>query len=389
MIQLLLIAARNLLRNKGRTLLTVLGAAVAILAFVMLRTLLWAWGVAAEASAKDRIATRHKVSFVINMPKHYVETIRGVPGVRQATYMNWFGGKNPKKPEQFFATIAVDAPTFLEVIDEIELAPEQRQKWFENKRGAVIGDVLAKELGLKVGDKFVVQGSIYPGDWEFVIEGIYTAKRKSVDRSTFWFHWSYVNDALPDARKDQVGWITSRIDDPGQSAQISAAIDKIFDEKDVQTATMSERAMNLSFMGMISALLTALDIISFIILLIMMMILGNTIAMGVRERTREYGVLRALGFLPKHIGMFVVGEAVAIGAVAGTVGLALAFPIVERGMGRWLEENMGSWFPYFRIPTETYFVAMALAVGLAVVASAIPAWRASRLVVTDALRRLA
>jgi putative ABC transport system permease protein len=198
-----------------------------------------------------------------------------------------------------------------------------------------------------------------------------------------------MNDSLPEGRKDQIGWIASRIDDPGRSAEISSAIDRIFDEKDVQTATMSERAMNLSFMGMISALLTALDIISFIILAIMMMILGNTIAMGVRERTREYGVLRALGFSPGHIGTFVVGEAVAIGALSGVLGLALAFPIVERGMGRWLEENMGAWFPYFRIPPETYGLAIALAIGLAVVASVIPAYRASRLVVTDALRRLA
>jgi putative ABC transport system permease protein len=132
-----------------------------------------------------------------------------------------------------------------------------------------------------------------------------------------------------------------------------------------------------------------LNWISFIILLIMMLILGNTIAMGVRERTREYGVLRALGFAPGHIGLFVVGEAIAIGALSGLVGLGLAFPIVEQGMGRWLEENMGAWFPYFRIPTETYFLAMGLAILLAVLASTIPAWRASRLVVTDALRRLA
>jgi putative ABC transport system permease protein len=389
MIKLFLIAARNLMRNKGRTLLTVLGAAVAVLAFVMLRTVLWAWTAAAEYSAKDRIATRHKVSFVISLPKHYVETIRQVPGVKQVTYMNWFGGKNPKKPQEFFATIAVDPPTFLEVMDEIQLPPDQKQKWLEDRKGAIIGDVLAKQLGLKVGDKFTVQGSIYPGDWEFNIDGIYTAARKSVDRSTFWFHWNYVNETLPEGRKDEVGWITSRIDDPGRSGDISAAIDKIFDEKDTQTATMSERAMNLSFMGMISALLTALDIISFIILLIMMMILGNTIAMGVRERTREYAVLRAVGFLPHHIALFVLGEAVALGLLAGLVGLGLSYPVVELGMGRFLEENMGAWFPYFRIPNETFGLALGLTVGLALVASAIPAFRASRLVVTDALRRVA
>jgi putative ABC transport system permease protein len=152
---------------------------------------------------------------------------------------------------------------------------------------------------------------------------------------------------------------------------------------------MSERAMTLSFMGMMSAILTALDYVSIIILLIMTMILGNTIAMGVRERTHEYGVLRALGFTPRHVAMFVLGEALTVGLLAGIVGLALAYPIVELGMGRWLEENMGAFFPYFRIDTKTMVAAVLLSVALGVVSSVIPAYRASKLNVTDALRRVA
>ncbi len=387
--KLLLIAFRNLLRNKLRTSLTVLGAAVAILAFVALRTVLSAWSAAADYAAQDRIATRHKVSFVISMPKHYIESLRAVPGIKQATYMNWFGGKNPKNPNEFFATMAVDTDSFFEVMDEIVISPEHKQRWREDKKGAVIGDVLAKQLGLKVGDRFTLQGSIYPGDWEFNIVGIYTATRKSIDRSSFWFHWSYLNDSLPESRRDQIGWITSRIEDSHRSAEISAAIDRVFDDKDVQTVTMSERAMQLGFMGMLSAMLKALDVISVIILLIMMMLVGNTIAMGVRERTREYGVLRALGFEPGHVRMFVIGEALALGLVAGLVGLALSIPIVELGMGRWLEENMGAWFPYFRIDTKTYVLALGFSVLLALTASIVPAVRAGRLSVAHALRRVA
>jgi putative ABC transport system permease protein len=383
------IAVRNLWRNKLRTFLTVLGAAIAIVAFTGLRTVLSAWSAAADHSAKDRIATRHKVSFTLSMPKRYIEDIKAVPGVTQACYMNWFGGKNPKDPNDFFATIAVDTETFLGVMDEIIVPEDQKQRWREDRKGALVGDVLAKKLGLKVGDKFIVQGGIYPGDWEFNIDGIYTALRKSSDRSTFWFHWNYLNDSLPEARRDQIGWITTRIDDPGRSPAISAAIDKLFDEKDIQTVTMSERAMNLSFLGMLSAMLKALDVISLIIMLIMMLTLGNTIAMGVRERTREYGVLRALGFGPGHIRAFVIGEALALGLVSAAVGLALAIPIVELGMGRFLEENMGAWFPYFRITPPTYLAAVALAVGLAAAASILPAVRAGRLSVTNALRRVA
>jgi putative ABC transport system permease protein len=387
--KLFLIALRNLRRNRLRTFLTVLGAAVAILAFVSLRTVLSAWSAAADYAAKDRLATRHKVSFVIPLPRRYIEEIRTVPGVKQANFANWFGAKDPKDPNSFFASMAVETDTFLQVYDELVVPTDQQQRWKEDKKGAIVGDVLAKKMKLKVGDRLTLQGSIYPGDWEFNIDGIYTTTRKSIDRSSFFFHWNYLNDSLPENRRDYIGWIATRIDDPSHSADISAAVDRLFDEKDVQTATMSERAMNLSFMGMLSAMLTALDVISLIILLIMMLMIGNTIAMGVRERTREYGVLQALGFRPAHIRMFIIGEAMALGVLAGVVGLALAVPIVEMGMGRWLEENMGAWFPYFRIDIKTYLAAIGFSALLSLVASLIPAVRAGKLSVANALRRVA
>ena len=389
MMQLLKVSARNLMRNKFRTLFTILGAAVAILAFATLQTVLSAWNAAAEHSAKDRIATRHKVSFVITLPKRYIDTIRATDGVTAATWANWFGARDPNAPDSFFATLAVDAKTFLEVYDEIEVPADQQRAWLEDRRGAVVGDVLAKQLKVGVGDKITLSGTIYPGDWEFNIRGIYKATRKSVDRSQFLFHWDYMNKGLEGRGKDQIGWVISRIDDAKRSADISATIDKAFDVKDTQTVTMSERAMNVSFMAMLSAMLTALNVVSLIIMLIMALILGNTIAMGVRERTGEYAVLRAVGFMPRQIGFLVVGEAFVIGVASAAIGMGLAYPIVEKGLGRWLEENMGAWFPYFRISGETAAMGMALAVTLALIASAIPAWQAAKLNVTDALRRVA
>ena len=385
---LVTVAARNALRNKFRTSLTVIGAAVAVLAFIMLRTVLSAWNVAADYAAKDRLGTRHKVSFVLPLPKKYIDIVRAVPGVKQACYANWVGAKDPKDENNFFASIAVDTAC-LDVYDEVLLTPEEKSTWLTDRKGAIIGDVLAKKLGVKVGDRVTLSGTIYPGDWQFNVSGIYKAARKSVDRSQFMFHWEYLNDSIPERRRDQIGWITTRVDDPSRGAAISAEIDRIFDEKDVQTATMSERSMNLSFMAMLSAVLTALNIVSVIILLIMMMILGNTIAMGVRERTREYGVLRAVGFSPRHIGIFIVGEAVTVGLLSGLVGVAISYPIVELGMGRFLEENMGSMFPYFRIEPTTMITAVMLTVALSTIAAIFPAYQASKLSVTDALRRVA
>jgi putative ABC transport system permease protein len=381
------IGMRNITRNKTRTALTVLGGAVAVLAFVFFRTIVWAWNVGVEYSAKDRLGTRHKVSFILPMPKRYVETVRQVPGVTQATWANWFGAKDPKHPNDFFATLAVDPESFLEVYNEAKVNPADKEHWLQDRKGAIVGDVLAKKLGVKVGDKVVLQGTIFPGDWEFNIDGIYEATAKSIDRSQLFFHWAYLNESVPDRRKDQIGWITSRVNDPAQSANVSAAIDKIFDEKDVQTTTMSERAMNNSFMAMFSAILKVLDIVSIIILAIMMLILGNTIAMGVRERTLEYGVLRALGFSPRHVVVFVMGEALTIGVLAGLVGLGLALPIVG-GMGKVLEENMGGFFPYFAVSPGVALAAIVLAIALAAVSSIIPARQAAKLTVIDALRRV-
>jgi putative ABC transport system permease protein len=388
MIGLLKISARNLTRNWLRTVLTVLGAAVALIAFIMLRTVLSSFEVGSEYAAKDRLGTRHKVSFVMWLPKKYIDDVRAVPGVKQATWANWFGGKDPNKPNEFFATLAVDSPSFLSVMDELVLTDAERTAWLADKRGAIIGDVLAKKLNLKVGDKYTLQGSIYPGDWEFNISGIYTAARKSLDRSQFIFHWSYMNDSIPEVRRDTIGWIMTRVEDPSKSADISAAIDKIFDEKDTQTVSMSERNMQLSFMAMFGAILTVLDIVSVIILLIMLMILGNTIAMGVRERTREYAVLRAIGFLPSHIRIFVLGEATFLGIVAGLAGIGIAYPFVNNVMGRVIEENMSAWFPYFRVEPRVAIAAMVIAVVLATTAALIPALQAGRISVTDALRRV-
>ena len=383
------VAARNLARNKFRVILTVLGVAIAIVAFVLLRTVLAAWEVAAEYAAKDRIGTRHKVSFVMDLPRRYIDDVRAVPGVTKATFANWFGGKDPNDPSNFFATLAVDSESFLEVYDEAVITPEERQRWLEDRQGAIIGDVLARRLGVSVGDRVMIAGTIYPGDWEFRVSGIYRATRKSVDRSQFIFHWDYMNESIPEyLGRDRIGWIISRVDDPSQSAEVARRIDRVFENQDIQTTSMSERAMNVQFMAMFDAVLDALNWVSVIIMLILLMILGNTIAMGVRERTNEYGVLRAIGFLPHHVTLFILGESLLLGLLAGIVGIALSYPIVELGMGRFLEENMGGMFPYFRIPWHVNLIALGLAIALGGLAAVLPGWSATRRTIVDALRRI-
>jgi putative ABC transport system permease protein len=384
-----MVAVRNLRRNPLRTVLTIVAVMVAIIFFVTLRTVLSAWTAGADHAAKDRIGTRHKVSFIMPMPLRYVQEVRDIPGVKSVASANWFGGKDPKHDREFFASIAVEPKDFLEVYDEIELPAEQRDVWFQSKTGAIVGDSLAKKFGWKIGDKVTLTGTIFPGDWEFVISGIYTATRRSVDRATLYFHYDYLNDDPRSQQSihDQVGWIVSRVDDPGRSAEIAKAIDARFEERDIQTLSMSERAMNTSFIGMISAILKAVNMVSLVMLGIMALIIGNTVAMGVRERTHEYGVLRAIGFLPKHLAVFVVSESVAVSIFGGLLGIMLAYPLVEQGLGRWLEENLAGFFPFFRIDPQTIGVSLVLAAVLGVLAGALPAYSAMKLKVVDSLRR--
>ncbi len=385
------LGVRNVARNRFRTVLTLLGVAVAIVAFVMLRTVLSAWTSAADYAAADRIVTRHKVSFIMSLPGRYVEEIAQQPGVKQTLLSSWFGGKDPKFEQEFFGTIAVDPKRFFQVYDEIDVPAPQREAWMQDQRGALVGDVLAKKLGYKVGDRITLRGTIFPGDWQFIVKGIYTTSRQSLDRSTLFFHYDYLNEWLKKNRPrsaDQVGWVVSRIDKSRRPADVAKLVDRHFEERDVQTLSQDERSFNTSFLGMISAVLSALDVVSVVILAIMLLILGNTIAMGVRERTHEYGVLRAIGFLPKHLALFVMGEAATIGLGGGILGLLLAYPLVERGLGRFLEENMGAFFPYFRIDPMTSVVALVLATLLGLLAAAIPAYNASKLDVVSSLRRI-
>jgi putative ABC transport system permease protein len=382
------LGARNAFRNPFRTSLTILGVAIAILAFVLLRTVITSWELAGKFAAKDRIGTRHKLSFVISLPKRYVETIRQVDGVKATSYANWFGGKDARNPDIFFANMMVDPPTMLDVYDELVLPEDQKKHWLEDRQGAIVGRSLANQLNLKVGDRFMLQGTIFPGDWPLNIDGIYTASRKSIDQSSMYFHWNYVNEKLPPGRKDMVGWVISRVDEPGKGPDVSAKIDKIFDQFDQQTLTMSERQMNLSFMGMFAAIMKAINVVSVIIMLILVMILANTIAMGVRERTAEYGALRALGFLPSHIRLFILGESATLGILAGLLGVGLAVPLVNGGMSRFIEENMGGMFPYFRVEPVTVVLAIVLAVVLGLLSGIVPAIQAGRLSVVNALRRV-
>jgi putative ABC transport system permease protein len=381
-------ATRNLFRRRGRTIWTMIAIAVTVLIFCLIRTALFGWAAGANEAAQDRLASRHKVSFTMQLPKKYIEEVRQVPGVSGATYANWFGAKDPLKRVPFFAGFAVDKDSFFEVSTEMLVDPAQLAEWKANKDCVIIGDVLSEKLDAPVGKTLRIESDIYPDPWDFKVCGIYKPQRKTVDRMSLILRWDRLNDdPRASFSKDQIGWMMINIKEPGKGAEISKAIDKHFDEKDDQTITMSERQFQLAFLGTFAAILDALDYVSLFILLIMVLILANTVAMSVRERTHEYGVLRAIGFPPKHVVGFILGESILVALGGGLLGVLLTFVLINHGLGPVVEQQ-GGLFAYFKTPGWIMGLALLIAVGVGALSGLVPAIRASRLRVTDALRRI-
>lgn len=385
-------ARRNLFRRRGRTILTLITIAIAGLIFNAIRTVDHAWKASANEAAKDRLATRHKVSFTMQLPRRYIDDIRDpakLPGLKAATWANWFAAKDPRGRAKFFAGFAADHMTWFEVMDEMKVDPAALAEWKRTNNGAILGDLLARTLEVKVGDDVTITSDIYPGDWKLKVVGIYTPLRKTADRNTLVFRWDFLNnDPRAAFSRDQIGWVISRIDDPGKSAELSRAIDRLFDERDDQTVTMSERTFQLSFLGAFSAVLSAFDLISVVILLIMLLVLANTVAMSVRERTHEYGVLRAIGFSPRAIFGFILGESMLVAVVGGLAGAALTLLLINGAIGPLIEDNVGVFFPYFRTPMSAIALSLAGTLVVGAASGLVPALSASRRKVTDALRRV-
>src|SRR6202158_2832097 len=308
-----LMLLKNAFRNRFRTALTILGMAVAVLAFVFFRTVVDVWNSGVNAAGEDRLVPRRRVSCTMSMPRAYSERIlASTPDVTAVTFANWVGMIYPKDEHSFFANFAVDSEKYLAVYPEIVGPPEQPAAWKAAPAGAIVGEVLAAKYGWKLGDKITLRGTIYAGDWTFNVRALYTTTNRAIDKSSFMFHWKYLNDALPESGRDTIGWFVERVKDPAKGAAVAQAIDKLFESSDAETLTESELAFNRGFLTMYSAIFTALDVVSLVILVIMAMIVGNTIAMGVRERTHEYGVLRAIGFTPGHLMMFIFGESLIV-----------------------------------------------------------------------------
>lgn len=376
---------RNSFRHPLRTFLTILAVAIAILAFGLLRTVIDAWYIGVQASSASRLVTRNAISLVFPLPLSYKEKIRQVEGVKAVSYGSWFGGIYIDE-KHFFANYAMEAEHYLAIYPEIIIPPDQKSAFFRDRKSAVVGRKLAERYGWKIGDTVTLRGTIFPGNWEFVIRGIYRGRDQNVDETAFFFHWDYLNETLKKIaphRADQVGWYMVEVDNPNLAAEVSVKIDRLFKNSLAETLTETEKAFNLSFIAMTEAILIVIQLVSYVIILIIMAVVANTMAMTARERIGEYAVFKTLGFGGFHVGGLIFGESLFITMIGASAGIVLTFPAAKI-----FASQLSTYFPVFHISRQTVYLDLLAASIVGSTAAVFPTWRAIRIKIADGLRRI-
>jgi len=376
---------RNLLRHKLRTGLTALGIVIAIVAFVLLRTVVDAWYAGAEATSANRLITRNAISLIFPLPIGYAGRIRQVDGVTGLSYSNWFGGVYIDE-RNFFPNFAVEPKTYLELYPELVLPEAEKAAFIKDRKGAIAGRKLAETYGWKIGDAIPLRGTIYAGNWSFVLRGIYRGAEKKTDETLFLFHWDNLNETLKKtdlSRADRVGVYVVRIDRAERAAEISEAIDRLFENSLAETLTETEKAFQLGFVAMTEAILIAIKIVSFVVIGIIMAVMANTMAMSVRERRREYATLKAIGFGGRYLLGLIMGESLVLSVSSGILGILAAFPA-----SNFLVTLFGTLFPAVDVSTQTIGLSLLASYLIGLTAAVFPAWRVITLPVGEGLRSI-
>jgi putative ABC transport system permease protein len=376
---------RNAFRHKLRATLTILGVTIAILAFGLLRTVVSAWYAGVEASSASRLVTRNAISLIFPLPIAYKDKIRQIEGVRTVSYGTWFGGVY-KEEKNFFPNLAVDAQSFMKIYPEFMLSDDEFRAFLKDRKGFVAGRKLVTKFKWKPGDTVTLKGLIFPGDWDFVLRGVYRGRDKTVDESQFLFHWDYLNERIKDKMTswaNQVGFYMIDVNRPDLAAEVSLAIDETFKNSLAETLTETEKAFQLSFISMTEVIVLAIQLVSFVIIFIIMAVVANAMAMTTRERIGEYAVLKTMGFGGWHILALILGESLVITLAGGILGVILTYPAAAI-----FGHKMSNFFPIFNVEIKTVYFAFTAALLVGVIAAVVPTRRAIRIRIADGLRRI-
>jgi len=381
--KVLKLIGKNTTRHVLRTALTILGLAIAVMAFCIIRTSIDAWYAGASSSSPDRLVITNRISLVFTLPIAYKEKIEKVEGVTGISYAQWFGGIYVD-PKNFFPQFAIDHNAYLDLYPEYIIPLEQKENFLKERNAVIVGQTLADRFGWTVGDPIRLTGTIFPGDWDFVIRGIYTGAKETTDESLWFSRFDYLDERMKaeaPPRAGQVGSFVVKISDPTQTAIVSAKIDSLFVNSLAETKTQTEEAFQLSFVAMGSSIITSLRIISILVIGIILLVLANTMAMTARERVSEYAIMKTLGFRPIHILGLIFGESLYIALLGGILGLLLTIPVQAL-----IGTQLVNFFPIFELSSQTIILGILASLTVGMIAAVFPALKAIKTNIVDGLR---
>ncbi|HSQ03782.1 MAG TPA: FtsX-like permease family protein, partial [Burkholderiales bacterium] len=310
---------------------------------------------------------------------------RAVPGVRRVAVANWFGGIYIDR-KNFFPQFAVDPAPYFSMYREYRIPEDQLRNFLRDRKGVVIGRKLADTYGFRVGDTVPLQGTIFPGVWQFNVRAIYDGAQPTTDTSQFFFHWDYLNETLKDKsprRANQAGIYVVEIENPDDAAGVSQAIDATFRNSLAETLTETERSFQIGFVKQTETIVIAIRVVSFVVIFIILAVMANTMAMTARERIAEYATLKALGFAPGWVAQLILGESLAIALIGCAAGIALTYPVAD-----WFAWRMGTLFPVFEVKSFTVVMQVLAALAVGVIAALFPMRRARSVGIVEGLRSI-
>jgi putative ABC transport system permease protein len=377
---------KNLFRRKLRAALMIVSILIAFMIFGVLAGFYRAFTAGEDRAAADRLITVNKINFTQPMPIAYFNRVHSVDGVRQVTFANWFGGYY-QDPKNFLMTLAVEPATYFDVYrSELDIPPEQLQAFIRDRSSAVIGESLARKWGWKVGDRVPVSSNIFTQrsgghTWDFTIAGIVKGKTEQVDTNFFLLQYAYF-DETRSFGKDTIGWLILQTNSPENNDRVAKTIDAMFANSTAETSTDTEKAFGKAFAAQFGNIALIVFLVVGAAFVTILMIVGNTMALSIRERTREIGVLKTLGFSGARILRMVLGESVLLALLGGLPGLAIAALITLA-----LRNSLANIAPAFAVSPDIAMEGLALMIALGLITGMIPALNAMRLKIATALGR--
>jgi putative ABC transport system permease protein len=368
---------KNILRNKLRTLLTVSSVIVSLFLIISLATVLTEFDRGSDEASPLRLVSRHAVSLAFVIPMAHLEKMKTVPGVKEVMPFSWFGGIYIDE-RNFFPNFACDARKLKDVVSELKMPDADWQSFINDRQGAIVGKKLVMLHGFTPGQRITLKSPIYNQTVEFIIRGVYTGS----DEKTLYFHHEYINELVPDWAKDRVSTFSIVANSPEDVPRVAQAIDSIFANTDAPTKTESEREFALSFQTMMGGVKQFLYGIMGAITFSLLLVMGNTMAMSVRERTREVGTLKAIGFQRRTITALFLGESLMVSCIGAAIGIGAAVLIFN-------SIDLGVYIPFFIsfVPTkQTLITAFVLSVLVGLISVLYSAYRVSGLTIAEALR---